>query len=140
MKQAVLIILLMCCVMLSGCGHKLTLNERDKTIPREVALEYLQDESGKYASTHQCIYTNFGVSGTPYTDLVWERSAWGLPEVWLLKKGESTNMIDQSAVVCFPILHNSSSMDYTQEEWEKALNRTISALEVLGVRPKSEIE
>ncbi len=140
MKRINVIALVLLSLLVISCGTKITLKERVDTIPRELALDYLQNESGKYASTKQCIYTNYGVAGTPYSDLVWERSAWNLPELWLLKIGEGTNMLDQSAVVCFSVLHDIRTTNFTKEEWEEAMNKTVAALESLGVQEKSKYE
>lgn len=71
-----------------GYGLYAVPDENLEEMPREIALDYLRNESGKYVSNHPCIYTNTGVVGYAYDELVWEQNPFGTPHIWLLGKGK----------------------------------------------------
>jgi len=122
---------------LSACAtHEPVIDEDLKNMPREVAINYLQDEAGRFTDSDNCIYTNSGIEGIPYEELEYEIVG-SIPHsfvvVWKKGKRVAIAFHGDDRVVCKPIFYNVwSEHSYTDEEYEEAFDKICSAFEALG--------
>lgn len=123
------VVMLACLVVAaSGCGYKVTIDDNLEHLPREVAIAYLQEESGKYNDdTAKCIYTSTGVNGNLYEDLYYEQNVFGHALILLYHK-------DRTRAECVSIFVSPYNSEISREEAQAAINKTCSALESLGVK------
>jgi len=123
-----------------GTDYKIA--ENVESIPREVALAYLQNESGRFADRHQCVYTNLGIGGTPYEELAYYQNPYGEPFVFILEKdGPFPEWLHSEEIVCFATaLYITEQAKFTKEEIQEAINKTVSSLYSLGMRQYVEKE
>ncbi len=137
MKRCCLLLLFP--VLIFGCqSYSVTLDQNVETIPRELALEYLQGESLRFADFDACIYTNYGITGVPYAELEYVVTPISnIPVIEIWKKGQYTSFTFDAdgAFVCRAIMYNIwDDHDYTEAELQEGVNKTVSALESVGVR------
>jgi len=124
-------------LVLFACAAKDPVIDEDlKNLPREIAVNYLQDEAGRFTDSDNCIYTNSGIEGIRYEELEYEvvgAISHSFVVVW--KKGTRVafSLGPDERVVCKPIFYNVwSEHSYTDEEYDEAFNKICSALEALG--------
>ncbi len=129
MKNYVLLFVII--FMVAACSYKQpNIDESMLTMPREVAIAYLQDEGARFSDIRKCIYTNYGVSGNAYEELEYQvKPAIGRPMVWILW-GEGDKRWGCGAM----FTNLNVEHDYTDEEWDEAFNKICTALESLGVK------
>ena len=128
-------------ILICSCAPRSVVIDKNlETIPKDIAIEYLQNESNSYSSNFKCLYSKFGVGGIPYSELEFQvlQNVWGNQMIILWKKGTAgtyTFMSENSAWVCNPIEAGGwDAKDYPKEEVDEALNKTASALVSVGVR------
>jgi len=124
-----------------GCATRsVKLDENIEQIPPEIALDYLQTESAKYSESFRCLYTKYGVKGIPYPelDVTIQQNMWGNWQVIMWRKGKAHTYtplgVENTAWVCHPFfMGGMDGKDYTPEEIEHHLKKTVSAIVSLGV-------
>jgi len=128
----------MVCLLSACAAHDPVIDQNLKTLPREIAVDYLQTEAGIFSDSDNCIYTNLGIEGIPYSELEYEvigSMPYSFVVVW--KKGTRVAIAfhGDERVVCKPLFYNIwNEHPYTDEEYREAFNKICSALEALGTR------
>jgi len=119
--------------LLWGCAHSVTIDPNLEAIPRELAIDYLQNESQKFSTAAHCVYTNTGINGFPYDELLYDQGVDG--HIRIYRKQGGTRSLWGASPECNAIFYTMWEIgDYSSEELQVAVNKTCSALESLGVK------
>ncbi|WP_461210880.1 hypothetical protein [Desulfocurvus sp. DL9XJH121] len=133
MKKSLLLLLV--AALPGGCadrGTGLEIDSSHANMPRDVAISYLQNESVKFSPTMPCHFTNNGVLGVPYEDIVFyghsglERMIFIIPLYEGAKSG--------GTYLCRAVEYNAWYSDYGTDEYVDVMNKTVTALVSLGAR------
>jgi|GEM_PF-1842795 len=123
----------------SACSSKnVALDENLETIPKDIALEYLQNTSNTYTDD-RCLYTKNGVEGIPYSNLEFEAlsNIWGNNYMILWTKGKkqrfTAGLQENTTWICTPLnIGGVGGYALSRKEGEEVFHRTASALTAMG--------